>query len=232
MRKAREVFVITLVVTITLAILSANVFGQGNTAVLFDGSALLGKTNFFVKNFELNKMEAKSPLFPGVEVRFNNNGRVSFGLGYQRWNLKNSGEHVSVRRPDDVEIVHFDKDRQANASVLMGTVYINLVTRGQVRPFIAFGGGYAPFNRRERDYNIVYNPVLIDQAEIDFQLANGKTLEEIFTPPPITTTGKTQSFLVKGLVGAAFYPTKHLVFSLAGGYINGPAVDLGFGFTF
>lgn len=112
----------------------------------------------------------------------------------------------------------WDEFSGASAHTVVGTLYINILSHGKIRPFVGFGGGYAPFKARRSITNYQTNPLLATP---------GFTL-----PSNIVTTGTFSRAMVNGVAGFNFYPAKHLVLSLGGGYINGPAIKLGAGLTF
>jgi len=191
---------------------------QGKTSVLFDGVVLTGKAHFFGPNTTPEAqnileyggpLEAKNRLFPGIELRFNQSGRLTFGVGVQRWNLEKF-EHSSYIDPDGVEC-RYDEIRRADGEVVTGTLYVNLLTRGPARPFVGVGSGIALLKGSGAIANIVYR---------------GKSY------PDSIQTADLLKAVVKGVAGLNIYPAKHLLFSIAGGYINGPALTLGAGFTF
>jgi opacity protein-like surface antigen len=193
-------------------------FAQGKTSFLFDGVVLTGKAHFFGPNTTPEArnilehggpLEAKNRLFPGIELRFNQSGRLTFGVGVQRWNLEKF-EHFSYIYPDGGEY-RYDRIRKADGEVVTGTLYVNLLTRGPARPFVGVGSGIALLKGSRTIANIV------DKNQ---------------SFPDSIQTADLLKAVVKGVAGLNVYPTKHLVLSLGGGYINGPALTLGAGFTF
>lgn len=68
---------------------------QGNFALLFDGVVLTGNAHFPNYSGQLEKLEAKNPIIPHVEVRFNQDGRVTLGLSYGRWTLDSPARHFT-----------------------------------------------------------------------------------------------------------------------------------------
>ncbi len=215
----KTLFVISILVVFLLSA-GTPVFAQGNVSVLFEGAALVGKPQFFGPNTTPEArnilehggaLEAKSRLFPGVEVRFNQDGRLTLGVGFQKWNLEKF-EHFSFADPaTGKEVNRYDVTRKANGNVIAGTLYVNLLTRGPARPFIGVGSGIALLKGSYTIANIV------DMGQ--------NRLGE-------TQTADLLKPVVKGVAGLNIYPTKHLVLSLGGGYINGPAANFGVGVTF
>lgn len=185
---------------------------QGNVAILVGGTSIQGE----LKNFE--GLGADSQLFPGIEVRFNEKGRVAFGVSYQRWRLNQDpvNNSIVVDRNDEKLLVSWDESAEANGSVFFTTLYVNLLTRGKVRPFIGGGPGFAMLDVSSHMTNIVdVNPPFFVDGGGD------KTFSESQT-----------KILAKGVAGVNIYPAKHLVLSVGGGYINGPAISFGAGVTF
>ncbi|MBI2063834.1 MAG: hypothetical protein HYT65_02480, partial [Candidatus Yanofskybacteria bacterium] len=141
--KTKLLVVFLSIFVVFVATLPNIAYGQGNVALLFDGMALAGKTNFLKDSGGLNQMKAKSAVFPGAEVRFNQDGRVTIGVGYQRWGLDAEPEHFIIMA-DTVtgqELAGVTLNREVSMSTLVSTVYINLLTKGRVRPFLGVGGG-------------------------------------------------------------------------------------------
>jgi len=199
---------------------------QGKTSVLFDGVVLTGKPAFLGKstgNVDASSLKAKNSVFPGIEVRFNQAGRVTFGVGFQKWELTSgSPEHFSSQLPPEWgygsgEWSHYDKAYAAKASVIVGTVYINLITKGKVRPFVGVGGGVNFIESESRLTGIWLNPVVPG--------GGGNQPDQI-------SSWKYNQYLAKGVAGVNIYPVKHLLVSVSGGYVGGPALNFGVGVTF
>jgi len=225
------------------AFLATPAFGQGNTSILFDGTVLVGNPQFFGKSardvVDLNQMKAKT-IFPGVEVRFNQQGRVTFGIAYKRWSLKQGPEHFSGSwgRYPFAWYVERDESSKATANAVLGTLYVNFTKRGKVRPFVGVGVGYASFKTEVIGTNEVSLEVMpLDPysvaptpEEMAAALAEGKAMADIYYPP--LKTGTAPRPLVEAVGGLNIYPAKHVVLSLGAGYISGPAFNFGAGFTF
>ncbi|MDP3954076.1 MAG: hypothetical protein Q8Q06_01500 [bacterium] len=184
---------------------------QGNVAILFGGSFPVGQLK------DLDGMKADGALFPGLEARFNENGRVSFGASYQKWKLKQDPIQVSfpVSRNGNQEFVTWDESASAKGNVMFATIYINLITRGKVRPFVGGGPGVGMFRTSTHIRNVM------DVVPPFFEKAGDQKISK-----------KETRIMAKGIAGLNFYPAKHFVLSVSGGYINGPAVSLGIGTTF
>jgi len=175
-------------------------FAQGSFSVLVNGFIPAGSPKFiydcYVGPASLSEMKI-SPGFGG-EVRFGQNGRATFGLGYYSWRASSSSSRAT------------DKVR---ANEVTGTLYINLVKKGPVRPFLGGGGGVAMV----KDYH-TYNEDTYRQR--------------VFYPAGTKAEFSTVVLTIRGLGGVNIYPAKHVILSLGGGYINGPALNVGVGFTF
>ncbi len=229
------------VVVVAIVAVSSMAYSQGNMSVLFDGTALVNRTNF-LGDSDFNQMKAKKPVFPGVEVRFNQKGYVSFGIGYQKINLKSDSEHMSRLIYQEVSggvvvkeaYTTFDQSAEASANAVLATLYVNLTTRGKVRPFVGGGGGFAQFDKVMRDYNGHTDLAQLPNQYIQDMLKYnpGLTPHDLEFPPDNTDKEKTKQVLIKGVGGVNLYPVKYLVISIAGGYINGPALNFGAGVTF
>ena len=172
---------------------------QGSFSVLVNGFIPAGSPNFiydYVGPAQLNEMKI-SPGFGG-EVRFGQNGRATFGLGYHSWRASSSSSSAT------------DK---ARANEVTGALYINLVKKGPVRPFLGGGGGVA----------MVKN----DHTENEDAYWN-----RVFYPAGTKYESSAVVPTIRGLGGVNIYPAKHVILSLGGGYINGPALNVGVGVTF
>ena len=196
-----KLFVVSVLVVLLLSVAAIPAAAQGKYAVLVNGTASIGNPKFisgYVGPAQLNDMKI-SPGFGG-EVRFGQNGRATFGLGYQSWRASSSLRDAAAQCS---ACLRTDK---ARANEVTGTLYINLVKRGPVRPFVGGGGGVA----------MVKND---DTLKWD----SGRT--ELKSSSAVVPT-------IKALGGVNIFPTKHVILSLGGGYINGRAATFGAGFTF
>lgn len=211
MKKNRILMVFCLIfAVVTVAVSTAH--SQGNATILFNGTTVSGQISGF------NQLEAEKTVFPGVELRFNDNGRVAFGIAYQRWELEQDPTHVSfsVFRQDKELLVSYDESSDARGNVVFASVYVNITTHGKVRPFVGGGPGIGIFRISNRIRNIVdVVPPFFESGTVD-----------------TTSTESRTKILAKGVAGLNIYPTKHFVISLGGGYLNGPAVTFGAGVTF
>ncbi|MDO8644547.1 MAG: hypothetical protein Q7S00_06255, partial [bacterium] len=194
-------------------------------------------------NAGLTGMSASRSVFPGVEIRFNQNGRVAFGVGYQRWSMDGSpdtffvrfcqkGGFCSVSGSGNL-ITHHPRDGKpllsstntgrADVNVIFSTVYFNLVNLadGKIRPFLGFGGGIL-LVEKINSWTSYIHP---DAEEVvgfkpTLERPEGTSSENFFKP------------MVKGVAGVNIFPGAHTMFSISGGYSNGKIVNFGFGFVF
>jgi len=119
---------------------------QGNVAVLFNGNVPFGKVSFLTEKDFSRNVEAESRIFPGVELRLNQDGRVAFGVGFQQWKLKKEGSYVSGWDTSEVKTSHV-----GTGNVITGTVYVNFTEDRAVQPFVGFGGGILLMNWENKE---------------------------------------------------------------------------------
>ncbi|MDA2937087.1 hypothetical protein MYX75_02340 [Acidobacteria bacterium AH-259-A15] len=196
--------------------------GQSNFSLLFDGAVLGGNPHVIDDNFDFKSFEAKNLVFPGVEIRFNQDGRLTFGASYQRWELDRAPEHFTVISHPETgrEMAGYDLTSAAGVDVLFGTVYVNLRTIGRVRPFVAGGVG---LNRCKVKNS---TSTFVDR---NFESVFGYQFE--FDLPP-SFSEKFNKLAIKGTAGLNLFPGEGFVISLSGGYLNGGIFNFGAGVTF
>lgn len=220
------------------------VYSQGNTAVLVEGTALRGSPRFYSDNALSSTTPSKS-VFPGVEVRFNQNGRVTIGAGYQNWRLSTpsetyfldfcpkgkfcplpgnpnpgTGEFITHHPETGEPLASVTENSQADGHLLSSTVYINILKKGLVRPFVAGGGGIA-FLKQTFRTTVFVHPNIEEVIGYQFKFDLPESRQENF-----------KKLTVKGVAGVNVFPGAHTIVSFSGGYHNGTVLNFGFGFTF
>src|SRR3989338_8684157 len=213
---------------------------QGNRAILFEGTFLKGSAEFFGDSKEWSSVKS---VFPGVEVRFKQNGRMTIGVGYQRWQLDAPSEtyltgFLVCDRPtaggcpisaNTRTITHHPQTGEPLASttfaseaeghLLSSTVYVNILKKGKVRPFVAGGGGVVFLKKTFHTTSFVH-PNLKDVIGREFK----------FEKPENTYSANSVSASIKTVAGVNIFPMSHTVISLSGGYHNGTVFNLSLGY--
>ena len=213
---------------------------KGNTAILFEGSYLKDSAKFMGEDKKWNSTKS---VFPGVEVRFNQNGRVTIGVGYQLWQLDAPSEtylqqFLVCDRPtaggcpisaNTRTITHHPQTGEPLASttfaseaeghLVSSNVYLNILKKGKVRPFVAGGGG-AVFLKKTFHTTSFVHPNLKDVIGREFQFEKSEN----------TYSANSVSASIKTVAGVNIFPMSHTVISLSGGYHNGTVFNLSLGY--
>ncbi len=213
---------------------------QGNTAILFEGSFLKGSAKFLGED---KKWDSTKNVFPGVEVRLNQNGRVTIGVGYQRWQLDtpsetylqqflvcdrptaggcpiSAGTRTITHHPQTGEpLASTTFANEAVGNVFSSTAYLNLLKKGRVRPFVAGGGGVV-FLKKTFHTKTFVHPNIKEVIGREFR----------FEKPENTYSESSLKALIKAVGGVNIFPMAHTIISLSGGYHNGTAFSLGLGY--
>ena len=111
---------------------------------------------------------------------------------------------------------------------MLARMYVNILTRGKIRPFISVSGG---LNQVESQ---VHYETWVDPMFNPDDFASGPNSS--YDPDTgIITTNAPEKMALPALGGSAgvnIFPMKHLVISLSGGYLNGKVFNFGAGVTF
>ena len=204
-------------------------------AILIKGSFQSGFTPLIGAN-PFEDMTLKKSVLPGAEIVFFPSRRLSFGaevLGsfkakprgpfhasvvtdqYAYTDL--TGKNVVVREPGR-EFAGYDAtDTAKMTAAVIGNVYINMVTRGRVRPFIVGGFGIG-FAERVRSITYYYEPVFRQRTGFKFNDLN--------------QNAKTNAYIAKIGTGVSLHPAGPLVVRMEAGYRNGMYGSVGVGITF
>jgi len=203
-----------------------------NVAVFFTGNFNGSYSPPFGTN-TFEGLDVSTTTNPGFEFLIKPTSRLSVSVAFQRMQFDSSSLHADI-----VEDSFFYVDGQGNVvivdmpgtvfasydlttsvkdfNVVTGNVYINLTTKGNVRPFI--GGGYGiGFGDRVQRYETFVHPLLAELKGFEFQLPNSS----INTKVGVATA--------KFGVNAYF---KNFVIGGAGGYQNGPFGQMRIGVAF
>lgn len=222
------------------------IYGQGNIAVLVEGTALRGSPRFLRDNAALSQTTPSQSVFPGVEVRFNQNGRITIGAGYQYWKLDGSpdtylldfcpkdkycalpgspypstGEFITRHPQTGEPLASVTKNDWAKANLVSSTAYLNILMKGNIRPFVAFGGGMVLIKQTVSTTSFVH-PNIEEVIGHEFK----------FEKPENSSSENRTKPTIKGLAGVNIFPVAHTVASFSGGYHNGAVLNFSFGFVF
>ncbi|MDO8557889.1 MAG: hypothetical protein Q7S09_01700 [bacterium] len=228
-------FLSVVLFTSDVAFAQTNDHAQNNAAVLVTGTF---RSDFAPKfgGSDLQSFSLKTGINPGGEIVFKPRSRVSFGAGFSTLKFERQSVHHVVLRDafqyldaegnlvlvemPGVELASTDRTaRVSDMKKLTGTLYYNFgKDDSRVRPFLGFRGGVG-LAKIVQNYQTYLHPEFA-RLRPDFQ----------FDLPSVTTDVKT--FLLGGIGGVNFYPTKHLVIRTAAGYLNGGFAEAGIGFTF
>ena len=232
-----EMKIASLVSVFALIALSASpvLAADYNIAVLFTGNINGSFTEHTGGDF-FEGLNVPTTPDPGFELLFKPTSRFSFGVAYQRLKfdpsptfhqvviedsfgyIDDQGKVVKITMPG-TEFASYDLNSTGDLNVVSGIVYLNLITRGSVQPFIGGGYGIGFGNREFRNDNIFVHPLLAELQGFEFQL--GPAINSVDTTVGVATA--------KFGVNAYF---KNFVIGGAGGYQNGPFGQFRIGVAF
>jgi len=198
------------------------VIAQGDFSVLFNGVVPLDNISVPGDNFGISEM-SNSDFNPGVEVRFRDSKRFSFGVGYNRFGSlfadttdKNvvllGGEWWSPK-----ELVTTVSQKSSRIDSFVGSVYYNCRKKGSLRPFVGAGLGVNSVKEIQR---------VIPHTELGWEY-----MVDVFNLKSEEVMRRSHPSY-KAVVGVNYYPHKNFVLSISAGYFNGPAMMPGVGVTF
>ena len=163
---------------------------------------------------------------PGIEYRTNPRGRVSWGIGLEQLKLKRqqSGTWINAQTASQQRIAWTDRYVSGKINAVTATAYINILTQRMIQPFVGIGGG-AGLGKIEYENHTAVDPAFLNDPVMGNLL---RSLQGQVT----TNRQKTYDAVLKGVVGASFFPNPHLVISGSPGYKNGAAGLFQFGVVF
>jgi len=228
-------------------------FAQKNFAVLFNGESLLGNPKLISKQTDMklfgeegkiiyldfSELEADTPIFPGVEIKFNQDGRISFGLGYQYWKLGKDPLFLQAHNTEGETVFSCTQINKANIDMAIGTLYVNILKKGAVRPFIGAGIGASSINatiiQQDKKHSEAYFELLLP-SHFSGQYPHGwiEWMEKIKEKDKTPDIYKSRDWreAIRGIVGVNIYPKERFFLSIGGGWLNGYSVNFGIGVTF
>lgn len=206
---------------------------QNRAAILAIGSGGFGEFSSVGKRSDLSDRAFRG-LAPGAEFIIKPQSRLSIGISFTRLAFRDTqyhngasgnfayqnpdGSYVIVEVPEGVEYAAYDLTQEAKLNGVIGSLYLNVLKTGVVRPFIGGGAG-AGFGEITNTYVETYHP-LFRQYYPDFQLEKGDP------------TSRQTTLLVKGVGGINIFAGKNFMMRLLGGYLNGGHAEVGFGIVF
>jgi len=205
---------------------------QNHAAILAIGSGGIGEFSSVAKRSDLSNREFRG-ISPGVEFIINPQSRLSVGIAYARLNFRDEqlhnaaldkfgyvnhdGSSGTVEMPG-VEFAGYDLTQEAELNGIVSSLYLNILTRGVIRPFVGGGAGVGLGEiTNNRDY--FAHPVFL----------------QYYPDAPTGTDvskGRQATLLVKGVGGINIFLGNNFLMRVAGGYLNGGHAEIGVGVAF
>jgi hypothetical protein len=202
-----------------LCLSTSTSMSQGQYAVLFDGVVPhRDHLEFIVFKQDLESLEVVDSVWPGFEIRFNQDGWVGVGVGYHRFQMAAPPRQIIFGwMGDGTATSGYTLRENAKVDQIPVTVYVNIPVHRQVRPFVGIGAGL---------YRLQITAIRDDFFD------NVGDLPESLRESLARSNLKKYDVVAKAMGGVNVFPQKHLILSVAAGYQNGVAFSFGAGVTF